>query len=367
MNIGIDARVLERKMTGIGRYLLDILNELQNYKENNYYLFSAKDINIDSKQFIKIKTGKSHLPDKIYSSYWLNFVLPAYVEKNNIDIFFSPNHLLPRKKMNCKSVIVIHDLLHLIDKAYHPFLYRQYLNFQLPHSIRVCDSIITISESTKRDIVKYFDINSESIKVIYPIPDRKFQPLKLLDSKNRNLKLKLNIPNKYILYVGVIENRKNIIGILRIADILSTKHSDIKFVLTGRPGYGFKSITNEICKRKNVTYLSFVEEDELVYIYNQAYLFLFPSFYEGFGYPALEAMQCGIPVLCSNIPALKEVVGNNGFLKKPEDYNGFAEDILKLISNPELYEEMKIRSVSQAKKFSGEESINRLLDTFYCL
>lgn len=367
MNIGIDARVLERKMTGIGRYLSDILNDLQSHKENDYYLFSPKEINFDNSSFIHIKTGKSNLPDKIFSPYWLNFVLPAFIEKNNIDLFFSPNHLLPRKKMNCKSVIVILDLLHLIDKAYHPFFYRQYLNFQLPHSIRTSNVIIAISESTKRDIVKYFNVESEKIKVIYPIPDKKFQPVLLQDSEYKRLKVKFNLPEKFILYVGVIENRKNITGILKIADILFSKHTDIKFVLAGKPGYGFNSIINEISKRKNVIYLSFIEEDDIVSIYNLANLFLFPSFYEGFGYPPLEAMQCGIPVLCSDIPPLKEVVGSNGFLRNPEDYNGFAEDILKLISNPKLYDEMKIRSISQARKFSGEESVNRLLDIFYSL
>lgn len=367
MNIGIDARVLERRMTGIGRYLKELLNDLQHYDGNNYYLFSSSAINYEGNSFVRIKTGRSKFPEKIYSPYWLNFVLPTFVEQNNIDIFFSPNHLLPRKKMNCKSVIVIHDLLHLINKSNHPFFYRQYLNFQLPNSIKISDVIIAVSESTKRDIVKHFNVKAEKIKVIYPISDKKFQPMKLLDSDIKRLKMKFNLPDKFILYVGVIENRKNIIGILRIADILFSKHSDIKFVLAGRPGYGFKLIINEIRKRKNVIYLSFVEENEIVSIYNLAYLFLFPSFYEGFGYPPLEAMQCGIPVLCSNIPPLKEIVGNNGFLRSSEDYSGFAEDIIKLTYNSHLYSEMKGRSIEQAKKFSKDESLSKLLEVFNSL
>jgi glycosyltransferase involved in cell wall biosynthesis len=364
MNIGIDARVLERKMTGIGRYLRDILYSFLNDKENKYYLISTSEINFGNDTFVQINTGKPKFPEKIYSPYWLNFVLPEILKQNSIDIFFSPNNLLPRRKLPCKSVLVIHDLLHMVDRHYHPFIYKQYLKYQLPFSISASDAIIVISESTKNDIHKYFGVDKNKIVTIYPIPDLKFKPINVQESEVKNLKEKYKLPDKYILYVGIIENRKNITGILKIADLLKTKHLDLKFVLAGRPGYGFNSIFSEIKKRESVIYLNFVEDDELVLIYNLARAFIFPSFYEGFGYPPLEAMQCGIPVLSSNSSSLKEVVGDNGFLRDPLDYQGFADDINNLISNPNLYAEMKQRSLEQAKKFCGKESIDKLHNIF---
>ena len=345
MNIGIDARVLEKKMTGIGRYLMDILQGIQSDEENKYYLFSVNEINSDLEPFIEIKTHNAKIPDKLYSPYWLNFILPKLVKKYNIDILFSPNNLLPKKKMDCKTVVAIHDLHHLTNKRNHSFIYRNYLSFQLPYSIKNSDVIIAISESTKGDLIKHFNVDANKIVVIYRTADKKFKPFPLTDLEYKNIKTILKLPEKYVLYVGIIENRKNILGILKTADLLYSKSIDIKFVLVGKPGYGFKSIEEEIIKRKNVIYLNYIEEEDLVSIYNLAFLFFFPSFYEGFGLPPLEAMQCGIPVLCSNIPALQEVVGNNGFLRNAEDYEGFADYIIKLLSDSRRYSEMKLCSI----------------------
>ncbi len=364
MHIGIDARVLEKKMTGIGRYLLDILQGIQSDKENQYYLFSVNEINWVTGPFIKVNTGNFKIPDKLYSPYWLNFILPKLVKKYGIDLYFSPNHLLPKIKMDCKSVVAIHDLHHLTNKQNHSFFYRNYLNFQLPTSIRNSDAIIAISENTKVDLIKNFSVDEIKIKVIYRVADNKFKPYSLTDLEYNSIKAKLNLPEKYVLFVGMIENRKNIMGILKTADIVYKKNPDLKFLLVGRPGYGFNSLKKEILKRKNVIYLNYVEEEDIISIYNLAFLFLFPSHYEGFGLPPLEAMQCGIPVLCSNIQSLQEVVGDNGLLRNAADYKGFADDILNLISDPKLYANMQKRSIDQAKKFSYEDSINKLKTIF---
>lgn len=371
MNIGIDARVLERRMSGIGRYLIDILKAIPSYTlVSNCTLFSMNKINFMEKInraniFFKIiNTGSSKIPSKLFSPFWLNFVLPGLIDKNKIDIFLSPNHLLPAKSLRCKSVIVIHDLHHLTNKRNHSYFYRTYVNFQLPYSIKNSDIIIAISESTKDDIIKHFKVSPDKIKVIYRTADKKFKPTIICDKEREDLKIKLKLPERYVLYVGMIESRKNILGILKTADILHSKKVDIKFVLVGKPGYGFNFIEEEINKRENIIYLNYVEEEDIVSIYNLALLFFFPSYYEGFGLPPLEAMQCGVPVLCSNIPPLKEVVGSNGFLRDPEDHNGFAEDIISLINNSELYSDMKQRSINQAKKFSPDESIAKLFEIF---
>ena len=371
MRIGIDGRVLEKKMTGIGRYLNDILKGLPSFDDTNkYILFSLKKIKlmekgiINKNYFNEVNTGRYNLPSKIFSPFWLNFVLPSLIEKNDIDIFFSPNNLLPANKLRCKSVVVIHDINHLINKKHLPFFYRNYLRFQMPYTIKYGDIIITISESTKNEIIKFFDISPNNIKVIYPAIDPKFKPIKISDSRNYEIKNKFNLPAKFVLYVGVIEQKKNILGILKIADIVDKNRTDIKFLLVGKPGYGFNKIKEEIDKRNNVIYKNYIEEEYITEIYNLAFLFLFPSYYEGFGLPPLEAMQCGIPVLSSNIKPLMEVVAGNGFVHEPNDYSGYANDILKLLNDEQLYQEMKIRSIERAKYFSYEDSIKKLLEVF---
>ena len=366
MNIGIDARVLEKKMTGIGRYLLDILKgfPLADFG-TNITLFSINKINSEFFSFPEntyrlVNSGSYNIPPKLISPFWLNFVLPSLIERNKIDIFFSPNHLLPFTKLKCKSVVVVHDLHHITNKKNHSFFYRNYLNFQLPYSIKNADVIVAISESTKKDLMDRFAVPPEKIKIIYRAADKKFIPFTVTKQERERLKL----PDKFVLYVGVIENRKNIMGILKTADILFSKNAEIKFLLVGRPGYGFKAIEKEINKRTNVIYLNYIAEKDIVILYNSALLFFFPSYYEGFGLPPLEAMQCGIPVLCSDIPTLKEVVGNNGFLRHTDDFSGFAEDIMKLSNDPTLYSEMKSQAIKQAKLFSADESLNKLVTVF---
>lgn len=358
-------------MTGIGRYLIDILRVIPSYisiKECS--LFSVdkinflEEINRANIFFRIINTGGYKIPSKFFSPFWLNFILPSLIEKNKIDIFFSPNHLLPVTKLKCKSVVVIHDLHHLTNKKNHSYYYRTYVNFQLPYSIKNSDVIIAISESTKDDLIKFFKVSPDKIKVIYRTADKKFKPTIISDKEFADLKIKFKLPERYILYVGMIENRKNILGILKTADILYSNKADINFVLVGKPGYGFKLIDEEIKKRKNIVYLNYVEEEDIVSIYNSALLFFFPSYYEGFGLPPLEAMQCGLPVICSNITPLKEVVGDNGFLREPDDHKGFSEDIMRLMNNSELNAEMKQRSINQAKKFSQDESVTKLFEIF---
>ena len=160
MKIGIDARVLEKKITGVGRYLYSILNGLSNYdSENEYILLSKSKINIPNDFYRETHTGYNFIPEKIYSPYWLNFVLPRILKKEKIELFFTPNHLLPLKRLkNVKTVTVVHDLFHKINRNFHPSSYSLYLDFFLPDSLKKSDSIITVSNNSKKDIIEIFNI-----------------------------------------------------------------------------------------------------------------------------------------------------------------------------------------------------------------
>jgi len=368
MNIAIDCRVLEKKITGIGRYLSDLLEGLAKTDfQNEYYLFSQSKIYISNNEFTLIHTGKSFFPSKLSSPFWLNFILPQYLKKYKIDLFFTPNHLIPLKIFikNIKTVIVIHDLAHKVNKSYHPFFYNIYLNISLGHSIKNCDSVITVSNNSKSDIVKYFNVPLEKINVIYEHIGVQFKPIIINESDKIKLKQKFGIPENFILYVGVIEKRKNIISILKISDILEKRKIPLKVVLIGRPGYGFNKLKKEIILRKEIVkYLSDVEDNDLIKIYNLAKVFIFPSYFEGFGLPPLEAMSVGVPVVVSNSSSLPEVVGENIPTFDPKDYKGFADEIEKLYNDNEYYKKMKEKVLNRAKYFSHNTNILKLLNLF---
>lgn len=368
MKIGIDARLLERKMTGVGRYLSNILKYIPEIDTgNDYFLFSYGKMSQYERAKIKSVPTVRFIPkgvfQKIISPFWLNFILPKYLEKYEIDLFFSPNHFLPLKTLKSKSIIVIHDVFHKINKNFHPLYYRKYVDFFLPRAIKNSDLIITISECSKRDIIKFYNVPEAKIKVIYEAADDIFRPRELSTEDKGRMKKRYNLPDRFILYTGALEERKNIEGIIKIADLLKDR-AEIPILFFGKIGHRGKTYLKEIRKRTNIQYKGFVEGNDLPYIYNLATIFLFPSFYEGFGLPVLEAMQSGLPVVASNTSSLSEILGEKGIGHDPEDYEGFASDIVKLLENKEFYDRIKRYGIEQAKKFSWQKTTKEIVETF---
>ena len=369
MNIGIDARILERNMTGIGRFLISLLKELPALdKENKYFLFTYDKLKFKNDFYINISTGKSFLPQKIYAPIWINFIIPKVLKQKNIDLFFSINQLTPLRKLSkTKYVLVLHDVIYKVDKSYHPFIYRKYLQFFTFFSIRKSDLIISVSSYSKQDILKHYKVDEKKIKVVYPAAEKDFHPLDLSESEKKEIMDKFESPDQIILYVGVIENRKNITGIIKIADEVFKSNKRIKFLLIGRIGYGGEKILKEILKRKNLIHIEYVDDDQLKKLYNISSIFLFPSFYEGFGFPPLEAMQSGLPVLASNTTSLKEVINSGGLLHDPNDHKSFADDILKLINDNEYLENQRIKGLERAREFNIKRTTRELVNVFNSL
>jgi len=366
MNIGIDARLLERKITGIGRSLLLLLKEIPNIdKENNYFLFSYEPIDANDKFYVNIPTVKSPIPQKLFSPLWCNFVLPRFLKKNKIDILCSVNQILPLIKVkDCKYISIVHDVIYKADPKFLPSIYRRYLQLFAHFSIKISDLIITISEYSKKDILRHYNIDEKKIKVILQSANKEFQPLQLSETDKNDLKKSLNVSGKLVLYVGMIENRKNIYGIIKIADVLFKTDPNVVFLLVGKVGYGGKKILREAGKRKNIKHLTNIDDNILKRLYNTADIFLFPSYYEGFGYPPLEAMQSGLPVVAANNTSLSEIIAQGGVLHEVEDFQSMAEDIKRLLSDEKYSREIRTRGIERAAKFSIEYTAKELVGVF---
>ncbi len=354
-------------MTGVGRYLSGLLNHIQDYDSTNQYLLvSQVSLKNLPNGFENIVTGNQKLiPEKLYSPIWTNFILPKILVKHKIDVFFSANQLVPIKKVKgVKYISAIYDVFHRVDKSFHSRTFRTYIDIFLRLTIRKSDHIITISENSKKDIQNYFSVSHSKISVIYPAADQQFRPQSVSKIEKENIKKKYFLPEKYILYVGVIEKRKNIYTITKVADEFLISNPEIKFVMIGRPGYGSGQILDEVKKRQNIIYLNHISDLDLVYIYNLAAVFIFPSFYEGFGLPPVEAMQTGVPVVASNTSSLKEILEGSAILIDPFDYKSFSSEIKRLLNDQKYCEEWREKGLAGSRKFNFAKSAEELVKLF---
>lgn len=366
MNIGIDARLLERRITGIGRSLLLFLKEIPRYdNENKYFLFSYEPLDMGDDFYTNIPTMKSPIPQKLFSPLWSNFILPRYINKNKIDILFSVNQILPLYKVKgCKYVSMVHDVIYKADPDFLPSIYRMYLQFFAHFSIRISDLIITISEYSKKDILRHYNIDEGKIKVILQSANKEFRPLSLSETEKNDLKKSLGISGKIVLYVGMLENRKNISGIIKVADELLNTDANALFLLVGKVGYGGEKILREARKRKNIKHLTNIDDNILKKLYNTADAFLFPSYYEGFGYPPLEAMQSGLPVVASDNTSLSEIIAQGGILHDADDFKSMANDIKRLLSDENFSRDMRNLGIKRAADFSLDSTVKEIIGVF---
>ncbi|MEJ5305551.1 MAG: glycosyltransferase family 1 protein [Ignavibacteria bacterium] len=367
MRIAFDCRVLERQMTGIGRYLLNILNEIPGYdKKSQYFLISnLKLAHIKNDFYTYINLNKKFINGKIFTPIWLNYFLPPVIRQNKIDVLIGPNILIPTTK-KLKDVIrisIVHDIMPLTHPQFFPFFYKNYLKIYLPSSIKSSDLIITISEASKREILNYFDLEENRIKIVYNTFSEKFRKLSEDELLSLIPKSRLKLPEKFLLYVGVLEKRKNIGLFIKLADKINENKLDFKIVLVGRPGFGFNEFKEALEKRSNIiSIIQGADDSDLLLLYNKAFALIFPSYVEGFGLPPIEAMACGTPVIASNCDALKEILNDAALLHDPDDVDGIFNSILKLNSDQRFYNAISEKSIEHSKLYSRENTMNSFMN-----
>lgn len=359
MNIAILSWILDIQRTGINNYLYNlVMAMIEDGKSRDISLIHFQKSNDDIyKEVNDVIIGSSR--GKIVNP----FSLSKSLKTNEIDVLHLPSHMFPQVSpfyinTNVKKVLTIHDLIPLLYCKKLPFHYKFWTSTLKIIKNRP-DSIITDSMNTKKDLINFLKIPEEKITVIPLAHNKNYKPLKNKSIIKKELELKYSIHLPFILYVGSIEVRKNILLLFKSFYKLLKKGVKSNLVLIGSPGYGFEDMVktvNELGLSKNVFFLGYVPDQDMVKFYNTAELFVFPSFYEGFGLPPLEAMACGCPVITSNTSSLPEVVGNAGFTLDPNDYNAFAESMYQVLTNESLKTEMTKKSLKRAKLFSWENT-----------
>jgi len=361
MRIGIDVRCLaEGRRTGVEEYTLNLLENLFKIDQKNEFVlffnsFRASRINFTwIKKYPNVTLKKFNYPNKILNFLFWYFNWPKIDNLiGGVDIFFIPNIIFGSVSKKVKLIVTIHDLS--FEKYPETFsLKRRFWHiFINPKKIcRQADKIIAVSESTKNDLVSLYKIKPEKVETILSGISEKFRVIDRNEEKLIKVKEKYNLPYRFMLYLGTIEPRKNISAIVTAYEALqnfSQKNkpsglNNCKLVIAGQKGWLTKKILTEIntsAYKKNIILVDFVEDEDKEYFYNLSSLFVYPSFFEGFGFPPLEAMKCGIPIIASNNSSLPEIVGRGGILVDPDKPGEILEAMKQILDNKELWLKLK--------------------------
>ncbi len=355
--IGLDIREFKKgRMTGIGRFIKNfIVYACEIKKDWEFLLFGNQDtlipFDLPNNSNVKIiAEGNTQI--------WEQIKLPLFLHKIKCDLFFSPYYKTPILT-NIPSVITIHDLIHLTYPDYNKSFY---LEKQLSKIYSAkASAIITDSENSKKDIVKILKVNAEKIFVIYNAIDTSFFNPERNSNDFENIAKKYSIKKPYLLYVGNSKPHKNVNKIYQAYKLLP-KSLKVKYmlVLSGVGDYDYP-----ICLDKDsLSVIPRVEEEEIALLYSNASLFVFPSFYEGFGFPPLEAMACGCPVISSNASCMPEILGDSCLYFNPDDSKNIAKIMDIALTDKSLRFSLTKKGLEQVKKYAPEKVVNNILGVF---
>jgi len=297
-------------------------------------------------------------------SLWTHLALGPEVRHRPPDVLFVPAHVLPWPKPTVPSVVTLHDLGYLHYPGAHTLKQRLYLNWSTRHSARAARRVLVSSQSTAHDLVTLNQVPEEKIKVAYFGIDPELKPV--CDAgRLEELRGRLGIPGPYILHVGRIETRKNLLRLVEAFDRIATSIPHISLVLAGHPGHGARQVLQRIkalTLTERVRLPGYVAAADLPALYSGALVYAFPSLYEGFGFPALEAMACGTPVVCSGVSSLPELVEDAALIVPPADVDALAAALHRAATDELLRQELINKGYKRAAMFTWETCAQATLD-----
>lgn len=369
MNIAINAHILSEADAGVANYTKNLIESLLAIdSQNSYTLFGRKEyLERFSKGKVSLSCSDLSLKKSPVRLLWEHFILPLKLRRNDLDIFHFPDHSLSLLGLPCPGIITIHDLAFWrIPKAFN-YTRQIYKRFVSKRSIRKAERIIAVSDFTGSELKQIFNIPDGKISVVHNGVSKSFSP-HLKSSRIQEIKKKYAIDENFILFVGTIEPRKNLPRLVRAYDKL-LKGSNIgqKLVIIGAKGWLYKETfktVQELGLNRRVIFLGYIPEYKLPYFYNLADLFVYPSLYEGFGLPPLEAMACGTAVISSNTSSLPEVVGDAAILVDPYNVDEIAEVMYSVLSNEGLRKKLEEKGLKRAKMFPWEKTAQKTLQVY---
>lgn len=368
MKIGIDLRcLLEEEKTGVGEYTVAVIKKILKEDQKSKFIFflnSYKEIKTDFEWIEKSPNAKIkyfHYPNKILNLFFWFLNWPK-VDKmiGGVDAFFMPNFSFISLSKKCQRILTIHDLsFELFPKS---FSFKRRLWHFMVNPRRLCKeshSIFTVSDSTKQDLISLYRINPEKIKTVYPPFDYKKFSKEVTEKEKQEIIKKYKLPREFILYLGTIEPRKNIISLIKaFNEFKKNNKTDLKLVIAGGKGWLWEDVFRQAAKSKfknEIIFTNFISENDKPIVYRLAKVFVFVSFFEGFGFPPLEAMASGNPVIASNCSSMPEILSEAAILINPYRPKEIVLALNQLMSDQELYKYYSKKGQDRARTVAGLE------------
>jgi glycosyltransferase involved in cell wall biosynthesis len=364
VRIGIDARKLHD--FGIGTYIRNLLQELARMDhETEFVILSRPDDSVavttlgENFRVVKETAGNYSLAEQVK--------IPMDLRRERVDLFHAPHYVLP-PLVRCPSVVTIHDCIHLMFPQYLPNRWSlAYARTSITLAAKRSTRVLTVSESSKRDILRFVDIPPGKIDVIYNAYDERFRDVPNEEAVAR-VRERFQLQDQFVLYAGNVKPHKNLERLIEAFHLVRSRGLDhLKLVLIGDEISKYTALRRAVHRHqlhKYVRFLGFLPLDTLAVLYRLAGVFVFPSLYEGFGLPPLEAMASGTPVVTSNVSSLPEVAGNAAVLVDPYSASAIADGIYRVLTDDTLRMDLKRRGIERATQFSWESSVRRVREIY---
>ena len=378
MIIGIDARFAIHNRRGIGNYALKLIQNLAEIDDRNEYIIYIDKEDVDN---ILPQKGNFRIKKIFPSNYlvWEQIILPVHATRDGIDILHCTGNTAPIfLDKRIKLVSTIHDVMFLKDyfelpksASYYQRCGRLYRKAVVPRTISHLSMVLTISEFSKKDIMNHIpQLDNNRIKVVYSAANEGFGQIDKILALQK-IKNKFDIDCNYILTLGALDPRKNTEFVIKtFIELKNESNINEKLLIVGVPNWKQTKFYNIVQKsnfKKDIIFTDFISEDDLILLYNGASIFLYPSLYEGFGMPLLEAMACGTPVITSNVTSMPEIAGDAAFLINPNNGQELKAAVMRLLNDENLRNNLITRGLKQAKEYSWLKTAKKTMAIYETL
>jgi glycosyltransferase involved in cell wall biosynthesis len=371
MRILLDARTVGREFSGVGNYVQELVRAFSRLEADHDFVLGVngasgrlRDQQLDARfRFFDIPFSHENHP---LGDLWEDHVLPRRAAQGGVDVIHGPAFLIPTRPTRVTKVVTIHDLVAFTHPETVPWKYAMYMRRLIRRAVRSADRVITVSDYVHDDLVRRLHVSPRKLESVRSGVSDDFR--RADDTAVERVRERFSLRRPYLLFVGNLEPRKNLPGLVRaFREVRARAPQPVDLVVCGKVAWKSEALLRELSAvdlAGSVHVTGYVRSADLPALYSGAEVFVFPSFWEGFGFPVLEAMACGTPVVSSNVSSIPEVAGDAALLVDPRSLPEISEAVLLLLRDGTKRSELVRKGLERARAFSWSETARRTLETY---